>query len=88
MVFRKTPETYYAKKLHRIENYKVAAQIFEAVLNGTGDMPSPLSYPEYAHLAAACRRELDFYLAGPRFLGRFRHELMSTIKTLLRTYNH
>jgi len=83
MVFRKTPETYYSKKLHRIDNYQAAAHVFESVLNGTGDTPSPLSYPENARLAAACRRERDFYLAGPRFLGRFRHELVSTIRTLL-----
>jgi len=87
VIFRKTPTTYYSK-LDRIQNYQAAVQVFEAVLNGTGDVPSPLSCPEYAHLAAACRRERDFYRAGPRFMGRFRHELISTIKTLLRKYNH
>lgn len=85
VVFRKTPKTYYSK-LDRTENYRAAARVFESVLNGTGGTPSPLSYPENARLAAACRRERDFYLAGPRFLGRLRHELTSTIRTLLKSH--
>lgn len=84
VVYRTTPYTYYSK-LDRKQNYQAAANIFESALNGIGDIPSPLSYPENAHLAAACRRERDFYLAGPRFLGRFRHELASTIKTIFNT---
>jgi len=86
MIFRKAPKTYYSKyysKLDRIENYQAAANVFESVLNGAGDIPSPLSYPENARLAAACRRERDFYLTGPRFLGRLRHELGSAIRALL-----
>ena len=82
VIFRKTPLVYY-KKLDRHDNYKAAANVFEAALNGVNDIPSPLSYPENAHLAIACRREKDFYLAGPRFLGRFRHELQSKINQLL-----
>ena len=85
LVYRETPQTYYSK-LNRSENYKAAANVFESVLKGDGNIPSPLSYPENAHLAAACRRERDFYLAGPRFLGRFRHEFASAIKTILKTY--
>jgi glycosyltransferase involved in cell wall biosynthesis len=84
VIFRQTPKTYYPK-LDRAKNYQAAARVFESALNGTGEMPSPLSHSENAPLAAACRRERDFYLAGPRFLGRFRHELMSTIRTLLRS---
>lgn len=82
LVFRKTPLVYYSK-LDRRDNYKAAANVFESVLSGVDDIPSPLSYPENAHLAVACRRERDFYLAGPRFLGRFRHELRSKIKHFL-----
>lgn len=85
VVFRKTPLTYYSK-LNRRQNYQAAANVFEAALKGAGDIPSPLSYPENAHLAMACRRERDFYLAGPRFLGRFRHELASKIKTIFNTF--
>lgn len=85
LIYRTTPRTYYSK-LDRRQNYQAAANIFESALNGTGDIPSPLAYPENAHLAAACRRERDFYLAGPRFLGRFKHELISKIKTIFNTF--
>ncbi|MBW2740979.1 MAG: glycosyltransferase family 2 protein [Deltaproteobacteria bacterium] len=84
-VYRKTPQTHYSR-LNRSQNYQAAANVFEVALKGVGDIPSPLSYPKNAHLAAACQRERDFYLAGPRFLGRFRHELASTIKTIFKPY--
>lgn len=86
MVFRKTPQTYYSKKMGRIENYRVTATFYETALTGVGDTPSPLLCPENSHLAAACRRERDFYLAGPRFLGRFRHELVSTLRATWKPY--
>jgi len=85
VIYRTTPNTYYSK-LDRRQNYQAAANIFEAALKGARNIPSPLSYPENERLAAACRRERDFYLAGPRFLGRFRHELASTIKTIFKPY--
>ena len=85
VVYRTTPYTYYSK-LDRKQNYQAAANIFESALNGIGDIPSPLVYPENAHLAAECRRERDFYRVGPRFLGRFRHELASKIKTIFNTF--
>jgi glycosyltransferase involved in cell wall biosynthesis len=81
VVYRQTPSTFYSK-LDRRDNYKARANILESVLQGVGNIPSPLSRPENAHIAAACRRERDFYLAGPRFLGRFRHEMPSKIKQL------
>lgn len=84
-VYRKTPQIHYSR-LNRSQNYQAAANVFEVALKGVGNIPSPLSYPENAHLAAACQRERDFYLAGPRFLGRFRHELASTIKTIFKPY--
>ncbi len=84
MVFRETPQTYYSAKSDRIEKYQIAANIYESALNGARDTTSPLLYPENSHLAAACQRERDFYLAGPRFLGRFRHELASTIRAILK----
>ena len=83
IVYKETPKTYYSE-LNRSQNYQAAANVFEAVLRGTGNIPSPLSYPENAHFAAACRRQRDFYLAGPRFLGRFRHELAATLKTIFK----
>jgi glycosyltransferase involved in cell wall biosynthesis len=85
VIYRKTPETYYSK-LSRPQYYRSAANLFESALKGTKDKPSPLSYPENAHLAAACQRQRDFYRAGPRFLGRFRNELASKIKTILNPY--
>ena len=89
-VFRRTPLIYYSN-LNRRDKYKSFANIYESVLNGVGNIPSPLSYPENAHLDAACRRERDFYLAGPRFMGRLRHEVRSKIKQFFnfkKTYNH
>jgi teichuronic acid biosynthesis glycosyltransferase TuaG len=83
VAYRQTPPTYYSK-LNRSQNYRAAANVFESALKGVENKPSPLSYPENAHLAAACRRERDFYLAGPRFLGRFRHELASIVKKILK----
>lgn len=80
-VFRETPLTYYSG-LDRSQNYKAAANIYEAALSGVGNKPSPLSYPENTHLAAACRRQRDFYLAGPCFLGRFRHKLTQKIRNI------
>jgi glycosyltransferase involved in cell wall biosynthesis len=86
VVYRQGTPTHYPK-LNRSQNYKAAANVFESALKGVGrNIPSPLSYPENAHLAAACQRERDFRLAGPRFLGRFRHELASTIRTIFKSY--
>lgn len=79
VVFRQTPLTYYSKQDRR-ENYKTMAGIFGSALKGVEGVPNPLLYPKNARLAAACRRERDFYLAGPRLLGRLRHELRLKIK--------
>jgi glycosyltransferase involved in cell wall biosynthesis len=82
VVYRRTPLTFYSK-LDRNENYKAAANVFEFALKGVKGIPSPLSYPENAHFASLCQRQRDFYLEGPRFMGRFRHELRSKINQLL-----
>jgi GT2 family glycosyltransferase len=79
VVYRQTPSTFY-KKLDRRDSYRAAVNVFESVLNGVDNVVSPLSYPENAHLAAACRNQRDFYLAGPRFMGRLRYEVLSKIK--------
>jgi hypothetical protein len=79
VVYRKTPLVHYLN-LNRRDKYKAFANIFEAALNGVGNIPSPLSYPKNVSIAIACRRERDFYLAGPRFWGRLRHEMQSKIK--------
>jgi glycosyltransferase involved in cell wall biosynthesis len=83
IVYRETPLTYYTT-LNRCQKYEAMANIFESSLNGISGIPSPLSYPENARLAEACKRQRDFYLRGPRFLGRFRHELASTLKTIFK----
>ena len=80
VVYRKTPSTHYNKKPNRHDKYKTSANIYVSALKGVEGITNPLSYPENARLAAACRRERDFYFAGPKFLGRFRHEVKSKIK--------
>jgi glycosyltransferase EpsE len=79
IVYRQTPSTFYSQ-LDRRDNYKSRAGILESALHGVGNMPSPLSRPENALIACACRRERDFYRAGPRFLGRFRQRMQSKVK--------
>ena len=83
VVYRETETTYYSK-LDRVDNYKMAANVYESALQGVGDVASPLSYPENEHFAAACRHERDFYRAGPRFLGRFRHEMFMKLLKILK----
>jgi glycosyltransferase involved in cell wall biosynthesis len=74
MVYRESPSFHYNKKPDRHKKYKSFAKIYSAALNGVEGVPSPLSYPENAHLAAIVRREKKFYMAGPKFLGRLMHE--------------
>lgn len=83
LVYRDAEFTKHYPKLNRQGNYRERASILDSVLTGVGAMPSPLSYPENERYAAACRYEKKFYLAGPRFLGRFRHELALRIKECL-----
>lgn len=86
VVCRDTPSTHYQKKPDCREKYKAFASIYTSALKGVDGIPSPLSYPENAHLADVVRRERGFYLAGPRFFGRFRHEhnLLLKVKNFLR----
>jgi glycosyltransferase involved in cell wall biosynthesis len=74
VICRETPSSHYEKNPDRHDKYKRMANIYASALKGVEDIPSPLSYPVNAHLAVVCRRERDFYLAGPRFMGRFMHE--------------
>lgn len=74
VICMQTPSTHYEKNPNRRNKYKSFAYIYTSALNGVEGIPSPLSYPENAHLAEVCRRERDFYLSNPRFLGRFMHE--------------
>jgi len=79
MIYRQTSSKFYSKP-DRYANYKIKAGVFKSALKGVEGVQSPLTYPENEHLAVICRRERDFYLAGPRFLGRLRHELPLKIK--------
>ena len=79
VVYRENASTFYPK-LGRRQSYQLRCKVFDFALKGVIGTPSPLSFPEKSPYAAACRRERDFYLAGPRFLGRFRHELLAKIK--------
>lgn len=80
VIYRETPSTHYKKNPDRRNCYKSSANIYLSALKGVQGIPSPLSYPENSRLVAACCRERDFYLAGPRFLGRLMHEMRSNIK--------
>jgi len=87
VVYRETPSTHYNKKPNRHDKYKILANIYLSALKVFEGRPNPLSYPENAHLAVACRRERNFYLAGPRFLGRLRHEMRSKIRQIYFNFN-
>ena len=63
----------------RREAYKSRFKIYQSALDGVGDVPSPLHYPEHDRQEHLCRREKDFYAAGPRFLGRLRHNIFSRL---------
>ncbi|MCX6224411.1 MAG: glycosyltransferase family 2 protein [Bacteroidia bacterium] len=67
----------------RQETYLIRFKIYQSALDGTGDIPSPLLFPEYDREERLCRSEMDFYAAGPRFLGRLRHDIGSTLAGLL-----
>lgn len=66
----------------RMENYRTRFKIYASVLQGVGEMPSPLLFPEYDRQERICRSERDFYAAGPRTLGRLRHDLGSRLASL------
>lgn len=67
----------------RREVYQTKFKIYQSALEGVGEMPSPLLFPEYDLQERLCRSERDFYAAGPRFLGRLRHDIGSTLAGLL-----
>lgn len=80
VVYRDTPLTYYSK-LNRKQNYESRARILDSALKTLET--NLISNPKSARHLAACRYERDFYLAGPRFLGRLRHEIVLKIKNRL-----
>ena len=66
----------------RRESYRTRFRIYQSALTGVGEMPSPLLFPEYDRQERLCRRERDFYAAGPRPLGRLRHDIGSALAGL------
>ena len=67
----------------RREAYRTRFKIYQSALVGVGEIPSPLLFPEYDRQEKLCRREMDFYAAGPRPLGRLIHDIGSTLADLL-----
>ena len=66
----------------RRQSYQARFKIYQSALNGVGEMPSPLLFPEYDRQGRLCRRERDFHAAGPRFLARLRHDIGSALNNL------
>jgi len=66
----------------RRNNYRTRFKIYESALTGVGEMPSSLLFPEHDREERLCRSERDFYAAGPRPLGRLRHDLTSALAGL------
>ena len=82
IVYREAPalNVRHRSKTDRQLSYQTKAKAYESALKGVEDIPSPLTYPENERYAKACRFERDFYLAGPRFLGRLKHSIALSIK--------
>jgi len=66
----------------RRTSYRMRRNIYQSALTGVGETPSPLLFPEYDRQERLCRNEKDFYAAGPRFLGRLRHDIGSALADL------
>lgn len=75
-----TPKTVMEK---RLESYRTRHKIYQSALNGVGEMPSPLLFPEYGRQEQSCRAEKDFYAKGPRPLGRIRHDIGRVLANFL-----
>ncbi|MDA8137054.1 MAG: glycosyltransferase family 2 protein [Desulfobacteraceae bacterium] len=76
---RSTQNAVWTKPSHERRQivYHTKYKIYRSALSGVGEFPSPLLFPENAKQERACRRELDFYASGPKFLGRLRHHVGS-----------
>jgi len=83
VIYTESASAKHYPKLDRFQSYQERARVLDFALTGDGALPSPLACPGYERYAAACSYEKAFYLAGPRFLGRLRHELAWKIRELL-----
>lgn len=68
-----------SRSRRRSDAYHVRFKIYSSAMNGVGDMPSPLFFPEHDRQYRLCLREMMFHAAGPRFLGRMRHRIWSSL---------
>lgn len=66
-------------KERRKEAYHTKFKIYRSAMDGVGELPSPLLFPENHRQGQICRQERDFYGAGPRFVGRLRHDIGSAL---------
>lgn len=81
MLYRELASKHAAAPKKAIEKrrdaYRTKFKIYQSALTGVGETPSPLLFPEQDRQERFCRRERDFYAAGPRLLGRLRHNIGS-----------
>lgn len=82
LIYRESGTTYYAKEMDREAKYRLRAGIYSAALQGMPGYPSPLNAPANKYYADLCQAERDFYLAGPRFMDRFRRTVSKKFKSL------
>jgi len=66
----------------RRASYYTRFKIYRSALQGVGELPNALLFPEHHRSRKFCQRESDFYEAGPRFLGRLRHNIGSAFSRL------
>lgn len=88
LVVYRDPESKHADNQktsweRRVEAYRTRLKIYQSALNGVGEMPSPLLFPEYDRQERLCHGAKDFCAAGPRPLGRLRHNIRSGLARLL-----
>ena len=83
VIFLEAASAKHYPNFDRRESYRQRARVLDLALSGDGTMPSPLLLPGKETYADACRFEKEFYLKGPRILGRLRHELAWKIRSRL-----
>lgn len=86
MIYREMPSKHQGPESageRRRNAYHTKYNIYRSAMQGVGEMPSPLLFPENARQERLCRSEMAFYAAGPRFLGRLRHRIGSRMAGLL-----
>ena len=86
MVYRVSSDKQSAalpsKLQRRRDAYHARFKIYRSALQGVGLLPGPLLYPENHRERQLCQCEMEFYGAGPRLLGRLRHNIRSTANRL------